>query len=262
VRFKGDVRVCDFLGSKKIIVKNCSIAMFMCFLNTHLFAMENEGGLRRRCVSRADSAMVIKKTHDILDKFNRVLYFPLESKKKKEYRQEVCVATIVGTILPDDYRVFAQKYPEKSKILHQSLLWEVARLPKEVQRYIVTLMMKADNVQNAYYEDATNVFLKTPFLYAMDRYVSLRELNQSLSPREFMKVCPYGIVEEREKWQEDMLPMIVSTAGGFVMGCIITPFWGGPAAILSALGSTIFFGSIGSELYEKMSILGNHQKLD
>jgi len=190
-----------------------------------------------------------KQSKNILDTFNRVLYFPLEAKKKKG----LCIANVMSKITESDYKTLARQYPEKSKHLEQSFLWSVAGLPKETQKQIILFMMETDDIKSPYCkENAVGKFLISPFLYAMDRYSRVRQCsseNGILS--DFMTMNIYKKEQER-KQQRKIFIMAVLSIGGELCCLPLMFFVGaGPASMAMLFGGSI--GLVGSIGYNIMS---------
>lgn len=135
------------------------------------------------------------KNNEVRDKFQYVLHLPIESKNI----QAKCIAQQIEMITTQDYYLLNEKYKNKQTHIENSILWAFAKLPKDIQKNIIELMME-------YNQKAAQAFISTPFIYALNRYSKISqqynfryENDKESLPNIFMSLCvpsSYSIEKE------------------------------------------------------------------
>jgi len=178
--------------------------------------------------------------HEIPEALERVLYKPIIPKHKEQVSLSQAMKN------------------SNEEMIDKSPLWFFASLSKELQRKVVESMMQYNPV-------AVEKFLRTPFLYAMDRFSRLVAIQDEYALHHmdiaqlFISLSPY----KSQALQLCVMPTEIDSVGCICAG--VGSMWGGSVgAFFSCSGVCIGAGIGGSVfgcLYYTLKILLSQKKI-
>lgn len=228
-----------------------NIFVFMlCMVSFLLNAMQNDS----RALLEDIKLMQLhhKKTEDkkVVCNFDHILHLPIQSTKKQPH----FIAQVMEDITESGgWKKLKQQNKNAYEHTQNSIIWTFVQLPGELQETIIGMMMGYDKdlekdektvdevVKQENYKKkiVADMFIKTPFLHAIDRWSKIgeiRENDEKLQDQDrsmlFVTMCPYAQPIQEKIWSDQKKSKITE--------CVFTTFVSAP------LGAIIIGGPIAS----------------